>query len=153
MSLKTEISQSIQKNLPAAVAEELKSYLEQAKADKAALQEKTGQCEKARLALEEATKERDELRSRVLAEVELETKRLELEARERAMDLKLAIADRLAAEKTCNAVLELTRIVFKNPTLTYNTSGSKSEAVTNNGYTSTQNMPFNSMTTVDGDKR
>lgn len=107
--LNNEVTEAIKKNLPSAVADELKNYISEAQTTKLQLQQA--------IRLEEASDERYQNCSRQLgvAQKELETfQKREREFKESETKIAVALMKAAVSDAKLEGAMEVTRLVFSN---------------------------------------
>jgi hypothetical protein len=117
MAMNDEITQAIQKNLPAAVAGELKSYLAQAEADKEQIVRLSDKVAQLRQACEIGDKALKDAQEKLAAHVAIDKRLAEVTEKENRLAVTLAEARASAAERRAEDIHALVGTVFKNPTV------------------------------------
>lgn len=115
MSLNDEITQAIQKNLPAAVAGELKLYLAQAEKDKEAIEALKNKVSKLEEQNKNGQRAYDELEGKYKTLADLKLRDDSISERERNLEVTLANHKVNAAEGRANVIQSLVETIFKNP--------------------------------------
>lgn len=115
MSLKEEISKAIEKNLPAAVAEELGEYLREAESNKSTAQYLRGQVSRLEEKNESLEEELKKHKENSQAQEKLTARERGVEDRERALELEVARIKLEEANKRADIVHALAGTIFRNP--------------------------------------
>lgn len=108
MSINEAVQEAIAKNLPSAVAVELQSYISLAEKNKEVLAQTKHRAETFEKENEKIKEENERLKK-------LELVKEELDRRERNMDLTLAKAETVEANKRSDKIFELVHALVRNP--------------------------------------
>jgi len=148
------VTEAIQSQLPVTVAAEMKQFIEQATEDSDSLRNVLAQNKQLKEIGQTSCTKIRELEGLKLEDSELKKRALTVEKRERELDKSLLEKDVEHYKDKYNAVQHLVDTVFRNPTLTYSTNGTKPVAVDGNGSCmgSVYHENYNETVTVENTK-